>query len=228
MKDWYKKAQHLQNVERVDLDERALTRAIRDAIIAEEDAIKQYETVVDSTDNETAKKILQSIANEERVHIGELIELLSMLFDDEDKFLEEGRDEVKESKSNKKIKESQDMSGINCPKCGKKGDMLNASMPTVYDCTFCDIMWNPDNLPEFSKASRGSRPSLHEIFMGQSKMWSAEQAKTTLEDFIYKAHQVGYDKDKIVEGLEVFYRQHPSSGSGIYDRAMAKFSEEVI
>jgi len=94
--DWYKIAQHLDNVETMDFDDRELTRALRDAIIAEEDAIKQYEVVVDSTDNEKVKRVLQDIANEERVHVGELIELLASLLEDEDDLIEEGRKEVKE------------------------------------------------------------------------------------------------------------------------------------
>ncbi|MFA7218929.1 MAG: ferritin family protein [Synergistaceae bacterium] len=90
-----RKAQHLDNVETMEmLNDRELTRAIRDAIIAEEDAIKQYETVVDSTDNETVKKTLQDIADEEKVHVGELQKLLSILLPDEQELLDEGASEV--------------------------------------------------------------------------------------------------------------------------------------
>jgi rubrerythrin len=88
-------AQHLDNVKTLEtLTERELARAIRDAIIAEEDAIKQYETVVDSTDDEKAKDVLTSIANEEKVHVGELQKLLADMFSDEQDFLDEGADEV--------------------------------------------------------------------------------------------------------------------------------------
>lgn len=96
MKNWYKLAQHLDNVENIEIDDRGLTRAIRDAIIAEEGAINQYEVIVDSCDNETVKRVLQDIANEERIHVGELMQLLSILLNDEDDFIEEGRGEVKE------------------------------------------------------------------------------------------------------------------------------------
>jgi len=90
-------AQHLENVKSIGpLTERELTRAIRDAIIAENDAIKQYETVVDSTDNAAAKRILQDIANEEKVHVGELQTLLVSLLDDEQGWLDEGADEVED------------------------------------------------------------------------------------------------------------------------------------
>ena len=94
--NWYRTSQKLENVETLDLNDRELTRAIRDAIIAEEDAIKQYETVVDSTNNEQVKKVLQDIANEERIHVGELMQLLSILLEDEDDLIEEGREETKE------------------------------------------------------------------------------------------------------------------------------------
>jgi len=90
-----KESQHLLNVKTLEkLDVRELTRAIRDAIIAEEDAIKQYETVVDSTDMPKAKEVLQEIANEEKVHVFELQTLLNILLKDEEKFLEDGKEEV--------------------------------------------------------------------------------------------------------------------------------------
>ena len=75
-----------------------LTRAIRDAIIAEEGAIKQYEVVVDATENEIAKKVLQDIANEEKVHVGELQKLLNDMLPDEKEKLEEGAKEVEDKK----------------------------------------------------------------------------------------------------------------------------------
>lgn len=95
---WMREAQHLVNVKKLEkMDDREVTRAIRDAIIAEEGAINQYETVVDSTDNEKIKKVLQSIADEERVHVGELQALLNDLLKDEEKMLEDGAKEVSDN-----------------------------------------------------------------------------------------------------------------------------------
>ena len=223
MRNWYKIAQHLQNVETLNLDEREVTRAIRDALIAEQEAIKQYETIVDSTSNEKVKEVLQDIADEEKVHVGELLELLSKLMgDSEEEFIEEGRSEVKEGKCMKIYKIAQSSDKFNCPQCHRKGDMANPSSPILYDCPICDIMWNPDNLPAFTKGSRGDRPSLKYIFHTQNKMWTDDRAETMLEDFIYKALRAGYSKDRIIQGLEEFYRQHPSSGEGIFERAIAK------
>ena len=89
-----------QNLEVVKTPEkftdRELTRAVRDAIIAEEGAIKQYEAAVDATDNAQAKETLQSIADEERVHVGELQKLLKGLLPDEEGLLEECEKEVEE------------------------------------------------------------------------------------------------------------------------------------
>lgn len=94
----YRKAQNLEVVKTPEtFTDREVTRAIRDAIIAEEGAIKQYEAVVDATDNTTVKEVLQDIANEEKVHVGELQKLLSMLLDDEQGFLDEGAGEVEKT-----------------------------------------------------------------------------------------------------------------------------------
>lgn len=103
-----KKAQNLEVVKTPEkLTDRELTRAIRDAIMAEEGAIKQYESVVDATDNETAKKVLQSVADEEKVHVGELQKLLDELLPDEEEFLSDGEKEV-EDKEGKEGKEDED------------------------------------------------------------------------------------------------------------------------
>ena len=94
---WIKTAQILDSVKKLDtLDDRELTRAIRDAIIAEQQAIKQYETLVDSTKNSKVKEVLTSVGNEERQHVGELQELLRELLPDEQDFLDDGAKEVKE------------------------------------------------------------------------------------------------------------------------------------
>lgn len=90
-----KSAQNLEVVKTPErLTPREATRAIRDAIIAEEGAIKQYETVVDACGDAKVKKILQSIADEERVHVGELQKLLAGLLPDEQEKLDEGAEEV--------------------------------------------------------------------------------------------------------------------------------------
>ena len=90
-----KTAQHLLNVVTLDkLDDRELSRALRDAIISEEEAIKQYEAIADSTDNSKIKSVLQEIADEEKVHVGELQTLLQTLSKNEESFLEKGEEEV--------------------------------------------------------------------------------------------------------------------------------------
>ena len=71
-----------------------LIRAIRQNIAAEHEATHLYLAHADATDDELAKQVLTDIADEERVHIGEFMELLRRLAPDEAQFLEEGRLEV--------------------------------------------------------------------------------------------------------------------------------------
>ncbi len=75
---------------------RELVRALRLNLAAEEDATSLYEAHADATDNALAKKVLQDIANEERVHVGEFQRLISLLLEDEDGWLAEGVAEVDE------------------------------------------------------------------------------------------------------------------------------------
>jgi rubrerythrin len=73
-----------------------LIRAIRFMIAAEYEAIQLYMQLAESTDNKLAQEILKDIADEERVHAGEFLRLLRELSPDEQKFYDEGAEEVEE------------------------------------------------------------------------------------------------------------------------------------
>jgi rubrerythrin len=72
----------------------AVIRAIRQALAAEEEATSLYETIVESTDSAEVKAVLRSIADEERVHVGELHALLNHLTGNEDELFLEGVQEA--------------------------------------------------------------------------------------------------------------------------------------
>lgn len=71
-----------------------LIRAIRLDIAGELEAIHLYQAHAQATDNELVKEVLLDIADEERVHVGELQRLLTLLLADEEKLLAEGKAEV--------------------------------------------------------------------------------------------------------------------------------------
>jgi len=71
-----------------------LLRALRLNLSAEEEAVHIYLSHADATDNELAKKVLQDIADEERVHKGEFQRLINILSKEEEGFLAEGAEEV--------------------------------------------------------------------------------------------------------------------------------------
>jgi rubrerythrin len=73
-----------------------LIRAIRYSIAAEYEAIQLYMQLSESTDDIEAKKVLEDVANEERVHAGEFLKLLYRLAPDEEKYYQEGMKEVEE------------------------------------------------------------------------------------------------------------------------------------
>ncbi len=73
-----------------------LIRAIRLNLAAEEEAVHVYMAHAEATDDPLAKKVLIDIADEERVHAGEFLELLRRLAPDEEKLLQEGKEEVEE------------------------------------------------------------------------------------------------------------------------------------
>ena len=78
------------------LTDAELIRAIRFMVAAEYEAIQLYMQLAESTDNELAREVLEDIADEERVHAGEFLRLLHHLAPDEQKYYDEGYEEVDE------------------------------------------------------------------------------------------------------------------------------------
>jgi rubrerythrin len=72
------------------LTKKELIRAVRFSIASEYEAIQLYEQLKDSIDDEHAKKLLQEVAEDEKIHVGNFLKLLSILAPDEKKFYEEG------------------------------------------------------------------------------------------------------------------------------------------
>jgi len=73
-----------------------LVRALRLNLAAELEAVHLYLAHAEATDDALARRLLVDIANEERQHAGEFLELLARLAPDEQHFLDLGRGEVKE------------------------------------------------------------------------------------------------------------------------------------
>ncbi len=84
----------MESFDRSKFTKAELISAVRQDIIGELDAINQYSSHIERTDNELARRVWTSIKNEERVHVGELLTLLNYLSPDEVDRLKEGQDEV--------------------------------------------------------------------------------------------------------------------------------------
>lgn len=78
------------------LSDAELVRALRFMVAAEYEAIQLYMQLAESIDDEIAIEVLKDIADEERVHAGEFLRLLHHLSPDEQKFYDEGYEEVEE------------------------------------------------------------------------------------------------------------------------------------
>ena len=71
-----------------------LANAIRLDIAAELEAIHLYQAHAEATDDKKVKEVLNSIADEERVHVGELQNLLKYLQPNEGQLLDKGEKEA--------------------------------------------------------------------------------------------------------------------------------------
>lgn len=74
-------------------DKKRLAIAIRQKINEENEAINSYLSLVPHVDDPDISRIIQDIANEEKVHVGELQKILYNLDPDELKKEKEGRKE---------------------------------------------------------------------------------------------------------------------------------------
>lgn len=72
-----------------------LIRAIRFSIAGEYEAIQLYEEIAETIDNDEAKRLLNEIAGDERVHAGNLLYLLNLISPEDAKGHKEGVDEAK-------------------------------------------------------------------------------------------------------------------------------------
>ena len=78
------------------LTDEELIRAIRFAAAGEYEAAQTYMQLAESTDNKLAAKVLKSVADEERVHMGEFLRLLYELAPDEEELYAKGAKEVED------------------------------------------------------------------------------------------------------------------------------------
>ena len=82
------------------LSDGELAQAIRADIAGEWEAIIGYEAHAMATNDERVKRILYHIAEEEKHHVGELQELLTILSPQDGQAIEAGKQEVQEARAN--------------------------------------------------------------------------------------------------------------------------------
>ena len=83
---------NIDKIKKEDLEREIL----RVGIIAELDAINLYEQLAAATEDQILKKILLDIAKEEKTHMGEFQAMLLKKDKEQEKELEEGKEEVEE------------------------------------------------------------------------------------------------------------------------------------
>ena len=78
------------------LTDEELIRAIRFAAAGEYEATQTYMQLAESIDNKLAANVLKSVADEERIHMGEFLRLLYELAPDEKEIYAKGAKEVED------------------------------------------------------------------------------------------------------------------------------------
>lgn len=75
---------------------REIVTALRQAINLENEATAVYRYLADNCDHALVRSVMNDIANEEVVHIGEILRLIFELDNDENELYKKGFNEVKE------------------------------------------------------------------------------------------------------------------------------------
>ncbi|RLE72721.1 MAG: rubrerythrin [Thermoprotei archaeon] len=73
-----------------------LAEALRQAIIAELDAVNLYLQFARATEDEKIRKVFEDIAKEEKTHVGEFLALLLTLDPEQASELKAGKEEIEE------------------------------------------------------------------------------------------------------------------------------------
>ena len=74
--------------------ESEMIRSIRFAIASEYEAIQIYEEMSENIDNKDAKTIIEEIITDEKVHVGNFLQLLKIIDPEEEKYYKEGYQET--------------------------------------------------------------------------------------------------------------------------------------
>lgn len=77
------------------LSKEELIHAVRFAIAAEMEATQLYMQVAESSTDSLVQRVMKSVADEERVHVGEFLQILFKLEPTEAKLYEQGFEEVR-------------------------------------------------------------------------------------------------------------------------------------
>ena len=81
------------------LSKTELLRAVRFCIAAEYEAVQMYTQIADACSDKQIAEELNSVANDELVHVGEFIEMIKQISPEEEEFYKKGEKEViKEAK----------------------------------------------------------------------------------------------------------------------------------
>ena len=82
--------------------EKEMIRAIRFAIASEYEAIQIYEEMTESISNKDAITIIEEIIEDEKVHVGNFLQLLRLLNPEEEEYYKEGYKETLDLLENNK------------------------------------------------------------------------------------------------------------------------------
>jgi Zn finger protein HypA/HybF involved in hydrogenase expression len=88
------------------LSKEELIRAVRFLVSAEYEAVDMYERIAEASPDEKIKKAIEKIIEEERVHAGEFLKMLTILDPEEAKFYQEGFKEVEDGMGKKTVSNS--------------------------------------------------------------------------------------------------------------------------
>ena len=173
---------------------------IRTNLQKEQDAISTYESQLQYVQDERVSKVIQSILDEERVHVGELTELLTIIHPSEADQLDRGAVEVRDTLSERRILRRSIVSALSMTEAGEMSYTIEYREDGETKYSSVKGRSESDALSNFNKMIKGTNRKV-----SSPKVVSSDLSDTG--DYVEASEMTESNEDKVKLELQSVLRE---------------------
>lgn len=173
---------------------------IRTNLQKEQDAISTYESQLQYVQDERVLKVIQSILDEERVHVGELTELLTIIHPSEADQLDRGAVEVRDTLSERRILRRSIVSALSMTEADEMSYMIEYREDGETKYSSVKGRSESDALSNFNKMVKGTNRKV-----SNQKVVSSDLSDTG--DYVESSEIDESNEDKVKLELQSILRE---------------------